>query len=60
MSAGGGGGADDSRFSSTHLPRSTGEVRVAYDVIVRMLPWPSRPPRTLPVRQRDAAEVAAP
>ena len=27
-SAGGGGGAADSRFSSTHLPRSTGEVRV--------------------------------
>jgi hypothetical protein len=27
-SAGGGGGAAESRFSSTHLPRSTGDVRV--------------------------------
>ena len=48
MSAGGGGGAADSRFSSTHLPRSTGDVRVEYDVIVSTLPWPSRPPRGLP------------
>ena len=31
--------------SSTHLPRSTGEVRSATDVIVRMLPWPNRPRR---------------
>ena len=29
MFAGGGGGAEESRFSSTHLPRTTGEVRVA-------------------------------
>src|SRR5204863_24897 len=48
MFAGGGGGAADRRFSSTHLPRTTGDVRVAYDVSVRMLPWPSRPPRGLP------------
>ena len=27
--AGGGGGGVPSRFSSTHLPRTTGEVRVA-------------------------------
>ena len=29
MSGGGGGGGDASRFSRIHLPRSTGEVRVA-------------------------------
>ena len=51
MFGGGGGGGDASRFSSTHLPRSTGEVRVAYEVSVRMLPWPSRPPRGLPSRE---------
>ena len=48
ISGGGGGGAADNRFSSTHLPRSTGDVRVEYDVIVRTLPCPSRPPRGLP------------
>ena len=48
MLGGGGGGAADSRFSRTHLPRTTGDVRVAYEVSVRMLPWPSRPPRGLP------------
>ena len=48
-----------SRFSRTHLPRSTGEVRVAYDVRVRMLPWPSRPPRGLPVGNVYAPELAA-
>src|SRR6266853_2804567 len=47
MFGGGGGGAADNRFSSTHLPRTTGDVRVAYDVSVRMLPWPSRPPLVL-------------
>ena len=36
---GGGTGAGvPSRFSSTHLPRTTGEVRVAIDVTVSMLP----------------------
>ncbi len=43
---GGGAGAGvPSTFSSTHLPRSTGDVRFGYDVIVRMLAWPSRPRR---------------
>ena len=37
-SGSGGGGGTPSRLSSTHLPRRTGEVRVAYDVTVRMLP----------------------
>ena len=45
---GGGGGGADNRFSSTHLPRFTGDVRFAYEVIVSRLPWPSRPPRGLP------------
>ena len=31
MLSGGGGGGAPSRLSSTHLPRSTGDVRVAYD-----------------------------
>ena len=36
---GGGGGTGAPRMlSSTHLPRSTGDVRVACDVTVRMLP----------------------
>ena len=34
-----------SSTSITHLPRSTGEVRSATEVSVRMLPWPSRPRR---------------
>ena len=34
---GGGGGGAFSRFSRIHLPRSTGEVRVEYDEMVRML-----------------------
>src|SRR6185295_19474296 len=38
---GGGGGGEESRFSNTHLPLSTGDVRVEYEVSVRMLPWPS-------------------
>ena len=44
-SGGGGGGGVPSRFSSIHLPRSTGDVRCGYDVTVRMLPCPSRPRR---------------
>ena len=44
---GGGGGGVPRMFSRIHLPRSTGEVRLAYDVTVRMLPWPRSPPRTL-------------
>ena len=55
---GGGGGGVPSRFSSIHLPRTTGEVRLAYDVTVRMLPWPSSPPRGSSVTG-DAAELAA-
>src|SRR5437016_2365760 len=42
---GGGGGATPRIFANIHLPRMTGEVRFAYEVKVRMLPWPNRPPR---------------
>ena len=56
---GGGGGGVPIMFSSTHLPRSTGDVRLAYEVASRMLPWPSRPPRTLSGRQRHAPELRA-
>ena len=45
-------------FSSIHLPRITGDVRVEYDVTVRMLPCPSRPVRSSIV-QRHAPEVTA-
>ena len=55
---GGAGGGVPSRFSRTHLPRSTGDVRSAYDVTIRMLPLPSRPRRASSV-ERDAAEMAA-
>jgi len=44
---GGGGGGIPRMFSSTHFPRCTGEVRLAYDVTDRMLAWPSSPPRGL-------------
>ena len=47
-----------SRFSSTHFPRCTTEVRLGYDVTVRMLPWPSRPRRFGSVT-RHAAELRA-
>ena len=57
-SGGGGGGGVPSRFSSIHLPRSTGDVRCGYAVTVRMLPWPSSPRRLSSV-DRDAPEVAA-
>ena len=46
-------------FSRIHLPRITGEVRVAYEVTVRMLPCRSRPPRALSSPKLDAAEAAA-
>src|SRR4051794_5492542 len=45
---GGGGGGEANRFSSTYLPRNTGDVRVEYEVSVRTLPCPSSPPRGLP------------
>ena len=42
---GGNGGGLPSRFSKIHLPRCTGEVRLALEVTSKMLPWPSRPRR---------------
>ena len=38
----GGGGGAPRRFSSTHLPRITGEVRVGYDVTASARPWSTR------------------
>src|SRR5207244_117439 len=49
-SGGGGGGGAFRRFSRTHLPRKTGEVRLAYDETVRTLACRQTPPRPLPVR----------
>ena len=48
-------------FVSTHLPRSTGDVRLGYDVTVRRLPWPKMPPRRSATSgiEPDAPEVAA-
>src|SRR5262245_26562854 len=42
---GGGGGGVFRNVLKTYTPRKTGEVRVATDVIERMLPWPSNPKR---------------
>ena len=42
---GGGGGGVPRMFSRIHLPRSTGDVRLGYDVTASTLPWPSRPRR---------------
>ena len=44
-SGGGGGGGAPSKLPSTHLPRSTGEVRFGYEVTVSRLAWPSSPLR---------------
>ena len=50
---GGGGGGVPSRFSRIHLPRTTGEVRSACDVTIRMLPLPEQPlPRFVGQRAR--------
>ena len=42
---GGGGGGVPSSTSITYLPRCTGDVRMAVEVSVRMLAWPSKPKR---------------
>ena len=39
------------RFSSTHLPRKTGDVRVGYDVTIKMLPCVKMPPRSVPASE---------
>ena len=47
--SGGAGGAGVPRMlSSTNRPRFTGEVRVGFEVTVRMLAWVSSPPRCVP------------
>src|SRR4026208_1866981 len=46
LAFGGGGGTGAARmFSSSHLPRIVGEVRVGYDVTASTLPLPRRPQR---------------
>ena len=42
---GGGGGGVPSSTSITHLPRSTGEVRLASEVCTSIEPWPRMPRR---------------
>src|SRR5262245_62013807 len=49
-SGGGGGGGELRKFSKTHLPRLTGEVRVGFDVTVRILACVSKPRRGVPAR----------
>src|SRR5262249_22875494 len=44
---GGGGGGVPRMFSRSHFPRTTGDVRFAYDVTMRMLPCPRTPARLL-------------
>ena len=44
---GGGGGGMSISTSIIHLPRSTGDVRLAIDVCTRKLPWPKIPRRVL-------------
>ena len=44
-SGGGGGGGEPSRFSNTHLPRTTGDVRFGCEVTSSTLPCPSSPAR---------------
>src|SRR5262245_14821909 len=43
--AGGDGGGVPRSTSRIHFPRTTGDVRVAMDVSVNTLAWPSRPRR---------------
>ncbi len=66
-SAGGGGGGLPSSTSITHLPRSTGDVRLPCEVSVRTLPCPSRPRRVssgyddlAERRSADAANAVVP
>ncbi len=44
----GGCGGVPRMFVRIHLPRTTGEVLLAYEVTARILPWLSSPPRSLP------------
>jgi hypothetical protein len=44
-SGGGGGTGAERMFSSSHFPRTVGEVRVGYEVTARTLALPSSPQR---------------
>src|SRR5690606_6474019 len=48
---GGGGGGVASRLSRIHLPRLTGEVRVGFEVTVKMLACPNSPARGVPASE---------
>ena len=56
--AAGPGTSVPSRFSSIHLPRTTGDVRFGNEVTDRMLPWPSSP-RRFSSLLLDAAKMRA-
>ena len=43
--AGGAGTGNPKMLSTSHLPRSTGEVRSGYDVVASSAPAASNPPR---------------
>ena len=45
ITGGGGEGGVPSIFSKTQIPRTTGEVSTPFDVRVRILPCPNKPPR---------------
>ena len=55
---GGGVGGVPMSLSSTHAPRSTGDVRSPYDVRSSTAPLPSRPKR-VGILERHAAELRA-
>src|SRR5687767_6263072 len=58
-SGGGGGGAEPRRFSSTHLPRTGGDVRVGYEETVKTAPCVNKPLRFSPSRftRRNSSPV---
>ena len=56
---GGGGTGTPKMLFSSHLPRSTGDVRSGYDVVASSAPCASRPPRCVGFGSVDAAEAAA-
>ena len=56
---GGGGTGKPKMLFSSHLPRSTGDVRSGYDVVASSAPSREQPAALIVVRQRDSPEAAA-
>ena len=57
---GGGGGTGKPKILfSSHLPRSTGDVRSGYDVVASSAPSCQQPAALIVIRERDAPEAAA-